>query len=91
MKAINIICYLATLYLVSLFVRSVILPKVRQWLYNYKEKQLLKKGNKKFYFEKNKVIVFAHTQEQANAKYKKMKSNLKKKHHAILEQNRKQA
>ena len=89
MKAINIICYVATLYLASLFARSVIVPKVRQWLYNYKEKQLLKKGNKKFYFEKNKVIVFAHTREQANAKYQKMKLNLKKKRHAILEQNRK--
>lgn len=89
MKAINIICYVATLYLASLFVRSVIVPKVRQWLYNFKEKQLLKKGNKKFYFEKNKVIVFAHTREQANAKYQKMKLNLKKKRHAILEQNRK--
>ncbi len=88
MKTLNIICYAATLYLASLFVRSILLPKVRQWLYQRKEKQLLKKGNKKFYFERNKVVVFAHTQEQANAKYKTMKVTLKKKRNGLLERNR---
>ena len=86
---LNTLSYLALVYLTYLFIRAIVLPYAYKLIFEYKEKQLLKKGNKKFYYEKNKVIVYAHTQEQANAKYKNMKSNLKTKKNAILEQNRK--
>jgi hypothetical protein len=86
MRTLNIISYLALAYLTYLFIRSIIIPEFHKMYFKYKENKLLKNGNKKFFFEKNTVIVYAHTREQANYKYNKMKKELKNKKNAVLGQ-----
>jgi len=90
---LNLIAWAFALYLVSLFVRAIVIPYYKSWKqkrngkdYQKQEEKLLKKGLRPFFFEHGKVKVFAHTQEQANAKYKNMKKQLKDKKNAVLRQ-----
>lgn len=93
---LNLIAWAFALYLVSLFVRAIVIPYYKSWkhkrtgkAYEKEEKKLLKKGLRPFFFEHGKVKVFAHTQEQANAKYKTMKKQLKDKRNGVLRQAKK--
>lgn len=90
---LNIIAWALAIYLVSIFVRAIGIPYYKKWqhkrhgkAYEKQEEKLLKKGLRPFFFEHGKVKVFAHTQEQANAKYKTMKKQLKDKKNAVLRQ-----
>ena len=58
--------------------------------YDEKEQELIKKGNRPFFYEHGRVKVFALTPEQADAQYREMKQKLKKaKKDAVLSERKK--
>lgn len=68
---------LATVYLAYLFVRAVIIPYVHKKRYKKQEEGYIKRGLKPFFYEHGRVKIFAHTQPQADFKYKEMKRQIK--------------
>lgn len=82
LQLLNYVSYFFNGLFTILIFRTFALPYLKSLWNNYtyskKEKELLAQGNKKFPFEKGKVIVFAKTEEQANAQYRDMKRELKK-------------
>lgn len=76
------------LYVLLIF-RTFAIPYLKQWYnensakkeqasYDEKEQELIKKGNRPFFYEHGRVKVFAESQEQADARYREMKTKLKK-------------
>lgn len=75
--AFLVITTLGTAYLVYLFVRAIIVPYIQKKRYIKQEEGYIKRGLKPFFYEHGRVKIFAHTQPQADFKYKEMKRQLK--------------
>lgn len=85
MKTINILGFLALIYLASLLIRvfrktnPIDYWKAVKSNFNIKVKRALaeQRGETPFYYEKGKVEIWAKTSIQADAKYKDIKKSLK--------------
>lgn len=65
-------------YLMSLFIRAILIPAWREHQYKKKENDHLEKGLRPFFYNHGRIKIFAKTQEQANAQYKELKAKIKK-------------
>lgn len=72
-----VVTSLLSLFTIYLFVRSVVIPYIREVRYVKQEKKYEKDNLRPFFFEHGRVKIFAKTQPQADAKYKEFKKSVK--------------
>lgn len=61
------------IYLSYLFIKAYVAPALLKHKIFAEKRKALEKGQRPFFFEKGKVQIFAHTEEQAKAKYRELK------------------
>jgi hypothetical protein len=66
-------------YLMSLFIRAILIPAWYEYKFQKKHKENEEKGLKPFFFENGTVTIYAKTQQGAIFQYKELKKQFKKK------------
>ena len=64
-------------YLMSLFIRAIIIPAWREHQFQKQHKKNEENGLKPFLFENGAVTIYAKTQQGAIFQYKELKKNFK--------------
>lgn len=64
-------------YLMSLFIRAIIIPAWKEYQYQKKHQENEENGLKPFLFENGTVTIYAKTQPSAIFQYKQLKKKLK--------------
>jgi hypothetical protein len=82
MKNLNLIfvtiSVISTIYLVSLFVRAIIIPAFNEYKFKKQHKKNEENGLTPFLFENGTVTIYAKTQQGAIFQYKELKKKFKK-------------